>query len=55
MGEWRKSSFSSSNGGACVETASHHGAILIRDTTNREGFTLSVPAGAWEAFLSSVR
>jgi len=55
MGEWRKSSFSSSNGGACVETASDHGAILVRDTTNREGFTLSVPAAAWETFLDALR
>jgi Domain of unknown function (DUF397) len=55
MGEWRKSSFSSSNGGACVETASSQSVILVRDTTNREGFTLSIPAAAWEIFLGALR
>jgi hypothetical protein len=55
MGEWRKSSFSSSNGGACVETASDQDGILVRDTTNREGFTLSVPATAWKTFLGTLR
>ena len=55
MGEWRKSSFSSSNGGACVETASDHGVILVRDTANRDGYTLSVPAAEWEIFLATVQ
>jgi hypothetical protein len=55
MGEWRKSTFSSSNGGACVETASDHGVILVRDTTNRDGFTLSIPTAAWEIFLGALR
>jgi hypothetical protein len=55
MGEWRKSSFSSSNGGACVETASDHGEILVRDTTDRMGTMLSVPAAAWATFLGTLR
>jgi len=28
--------------------------ILVRDTKNREGFTLSVPAKAWGAFTASL-
>jgi hypothetical protein len=31
------------------------GVILIRDTTDRDGFTLSVPAGAWARFAASLR
>jgi hypothetical protein len=54
IANWRKSSFSSGNGGACVEVATVD-AVLIRDTTDREGFTLSVPGGAWTAFLNSLR
>jgi len=53
MGEWRKSSYSDVNGGSCVEVASDSG-VLIRDTTNRGGFTLSVPASAWSAFLATL-
>jgi hypothetical protein len=55
MGNWRKSSYSTGSGGACVETSSGDGVILVRDTTHREGFTLPVPALAWTAFTSSLR
>jgi hypothetical protein len=53
MGEWRKSSYSDVNGGSCVEVASDN-FVLIRDTTNRDGFTLSVPASAWSVFLATL-
>lgn len=52
---WRKSSYSGTSGGNCVETASGAGMILVRDTTDRDGFTLSVPAGAWARFTDSLR
>ena len=35
MGDWRKSTYSSANGGDCVEAASTDGVILVRDTANR--------------------
>ena len=50
---WRKASYSG-NGEACVEVATAD-AVLIRDTTDRVGSTLSVPATAWTAFLSTLR
>ena len=53
--DWRKSSYSNANGGSCVETATGDGVILVRDTTDREGFTLSVPVGAWARFTASLR
>jgi hypothetical protein len=53
--DWRKSSYSNANGGDCVETASGGGAVLVRDTTNRDGLTLSVPAGAWRAFAARLK
>jgi uncharacterized protein DUF397 len=51
---WRKSTYSGGADSTCVEVAAA-GAVLVRDTTNREGFTLSVTAGAWSAFLRSVK
>jgi hypothetical protein len=51
---WRKSSRSGTNGN-CVETASGHGLVLVRDTTHRAGVTLSVPAKAWAEFTASLR
>jgi hypothetical protein len=54
MSNWRKSSYSNQTGGNCVEVASDD-AVLVRDTTDRDGFTLSVSAGAWTAFLGALR
>ncbi len=55
MGDWRKSSYSDGNGGACLETATGTGTILVRDTTDRDGTTLSIPASAWQQFTASLR
>jgi Domain of unknown function (DUF397) len=54
MGEWRKSSYSTGSGGDCVEVASADD-VTVRDTTDRDGTMLSVPAGAWETFLATLR
>lgn len=51
MGNWRKSSYSDANGGNCVELASDSGTVLVRDTTNRGGETLTFTSDAWRAFL----
>jgi hypothetical protein len=53
--DWRKSTYSNAQGGACVETASDGGVILVRDTMNRGGFTLGVPADVWASFTDSLR
>jgi hypothetical protein len=55
MGDWRKSSYSDGNGGACVETATGNRVILVRDTTDRDGITLSVPAVSWQLFTASLK
>jgi hypothetical protein len=52
--DWRKSSFSGANGGACVEVASADG-VGVRDTTDRDGLTLAFSAGAWAAFITRLR
>jgi hypothetical protein len=55
MGDWRKSSYSDGNGGACVETATGNDTILIRDTTDRDGVTLAFSAQAWKRLTASLR
>ena len=55
MDGWRKSSYSGGNGGSCVETASDSGIVLVRDTTNRGGGTLSFTAGAWQEFTGALK
>ena len=51
---WRKASYSG-NGANCVEAGHIPGAILVRDTTHRDGATLNVPAEAWTRFIASLR
>jgi hypothetical protein len=51
---WRKSSYSADNGGACVEVASAE-AALVRDTTDRCGPVLTFTADAWDAFTKTIR
>jgi hypothetical protein len=44
---WRKSSYSGTNGGDCVEAADMEGCILVRDTTDRGGVVLSLSPDVW--------
>jgi hypothetical protein len=55
MGEWRKSSYSDGNGGNCVEVADGRGAVLVRDTTDRDGAMITVSGAAWERFTAAIR
>jgi uncharacterized protein DUF397 len=55
MGNWRKSTYSGTNGGQCVEVADTEGAVMVRDTTNRNGETLAFGTAAWTTFLTSLR
>jgi hypothetical protein len=52
--DWRKSTYSGTNG-SCVETASGDGVVMVRDTTDRHGGTLSFDADAWRTFLGTLR
>jgi hypothetical protein len=51
---WRKSSYSGDNGGACVEVAAAE-SVLVRDTTDRRGLMLTFTADAWQAFTETIR
>lgn len=53
MSAWRKSTYSSGNGDNCVEVAATN-KVLIRDTTDRAGCTLSIAPSAWTAFLATI-
>ncbi|MFF4598448.1 DUF397 domain-containing protein [Amycolatopsis sp. CA-161197] len=49
---WRKSSYSNSSGGNCVEVALSTQTVSVRDTKARSAGELHVPAEAWQAFVS---
>ncbi|WP_214412460.1 DUF397 domain-containing protein [Sphaerisporangium fuscum] len=53
---WRKSSFSGSDGGECVEVASGlPGAVAVRDSTDPGGPVLILAPGQWKSFLDGVK
>jgi hypothetical protein len=51
---WRKSSYSGTSGGDCVEVAGAAASVLIRDTTNRGGVILSISLTAWRRFIKTL-
>ncbi|MGI5524162.1 DUF397 domain-containing protein [Micromonospora sp. CA-259024] len=50
---WRKSTKSGTNGGNCVEVADNlPGVVLVRDTKDHDGITLTFGPAAWRAFVA---
>ena len=53
---WRKSTYSGSNGGQCVEAGvAETGHVLVRDTTDRGGVTLTLSAKAWQRLTDGLK
>lgn len=53
---WRKSSYSNSDGGACIEICDEvAGLVPVRDSKDPHGPVLVFPAESWAAFVSAVR
>lgn len=56
---WRKASYSSENGGECIEVADGTRSVLVRDTKERNlgnaRTVLNVTPEAWAAFTGSLR
>ena len=54
--QWRTSSYSSGNGGQCVEVARNlPGIVAVRDSTNPGGPALAFTPAAWQAFLAQAK
>jgi hypothetical protein len=52
---WRKASYSSGNGGACVEAGNTGHGVAVRDSKDQDGPRLAVPASAWSSFTRRVQ
>ncbi|PWR06284.1 DUF397 domain-containing protein [Micromonospora acroterricola] len=51
--QWRKSTKSGNNGGDCVEVADNiPGVVLVRDTKDRDGGTLTFSSAQWQGFVN---
>jgi hypothetical protein len=48
---WRRSSYSSEEGGECVEVAARPGTVHVRDSKDATCTALTVGATAWAAFV----
>jgi hypothetical protein len=52
---WRRSSYSSADGGECVEVSDDFsGVVPVQDSKN-PGPALAIPTPAWQAFVDYVR
>jgi hypothetical protein len=53
---WRKSSYSGSNGGGCVEVADNlHGVVAVRDSKDPGGPVLAFGPDEWRAFTAAIK
>lgn len=53
---WRKSSYSGTNGGNCVEVAHNlPGAVAVRDSKDPDGPKLAFGPDEWLAFTAGVK
>lgn len=51
---WRKSSYSGSEGGNCLEVATHSSSVHIRDSKAPHGPVLTVSPATWSEFLEQL-
>ena len=52
---WRTSSYSGSNGGACIEVGTVGPAAAVRDSKHPDGPQLTFPASTWKNFTDQVK
>jgi hypothetical protein len=53
---WRKSSFSSGNGGNCLEAGNAGAAVAVRDTKQSgKGPVLAFTREAWTTFMAALK
>ncbi|MGY1498310.1 DUF397 domain-containing protein [Streptomyces sp. QTS52] len=53
---WRKSSYSNTDGGECVEVSDNARAVVpVRDSKTPDAPTLILRAAAWTSFVTAVR
>jgi hypothetical protein len=55
IASWRVATYTGASGGNCVEVGDADRAILVRDSKDRAGRTLTIPATAWQSFTNSLK
>jgi hypothetical protein len=52
---WRKSSYSGSGGGNCIEVANAPATVLVRDSKDPDGPRLAFGPHTWAAFAATLQ
>jgi len=52
---WRTSSYSGSNGGACVEVGTDDLAVAVRDSKHPDGPQLAFTPASWKTFTAQLK
>jgi hypothetical protein len=53
--QWRKATYSSSNGGNCIEVATADRTVAVRDSKDPDGPRLAFGPAAWSVFGAQVK
>lgn len=53
--QWRKATYSSGNGGNCIEVATVDRTVAVRDSQDPDGPRLAFRRQAWIAFTAKVK
>ena len=53
--QWRKATYSSSNGGNCIEVATADRTVAVRDSKDPDGPRLAFEARAWQVFAAKLK
>ena len=53
--DWAKSSYSTPNGGNCVQARDTGRAVQVRDSKNPDGAVLTFAAVQWAAFTTAIK
>ena len=53
--QWRKATYSSGNGGNCIEVATADHTVAVRDSKDPDGPRLAFKTNAWQAFATRLK
>jgi hypothetical protein len=53
--QWRKATYSSGNGGNCIEVATADRTVAVRDSKDPDGPGLAFGIRAWQAFAAKLK
>jgi hypothetical protein len=53
--QWRKATYSSGNGGNCIEVTTGNRGIVVRDSKDPDGPRLAFGLKTWHAFAAKVK